>query len=525
MKLKSLSVVVCSLLLGVYQTQTSVLKHWPISTHFFSRDPKVWLSFVEMICKKVDEDTAATTLFIGIPRLIKKQTAFVQQIVKKAKHMVKFTCKEKIEHFSFGGHNWLPKVDAVQNHILLHILGDIVFTTEGHRVSWRLYRETYTSCLYTGKIDPIHKAPVHVKNYWDFKLPPLLTLNFSFLQIKIKCIHGLCTRGNISIISNTMEFPYCGEHSNFAIYPQYSQLISLKLDTYSTLQIIFDAIFSVLSSNGVSNVVGSNMTISHIYTDAFANFDNILFLFNVALYTIHVQVHKYQILNIQSNKYSAKGQVQIFDGPGLDSAQILQKLSNSKIQTFSCKTFQAVIQFFTSASFHNEIKFYASAASILEVNVTKGKSFKIQSGYSSRRNYTFAVVRITVNGSLFTRYLNISILHLSYGKHSTSGCKFAGVTLYKPGSDFYILWYALCKMLFVDTTKHRSLCSNTKSLLLGIYSYAEYGHISGTSIDVDICVFSHFCLFNGENYHTDQCHSFLSHINSLSYVTFFLTPL
>lgn len=517
------------LLFSKCKTEILEAKHWSSIGNLFSKAPKVWFSYVEMICRKVCQKSA-TFLSVKIPLVIKRQTEQLQFILKKATENVKFTCKERIIYYIIGGHNRIPPKDAVKNYISVYQpLGNIMFTTKGHSVLWYFYKETYTSCLYSGAKDPIYAAPVHVKNCWEFKLLPSLTINFTFLQFKIKCVHGLCTRGNISVVSDSMEFLYCGEHSKFAIYPQYSPLISLILDSYSTLKIVFQAYFSILPSRVVSNIISLNMSIGNIHKYIFANVESILLLKHSTLYTVHVQVNKYQILNIESMIYTTECHVQIFDGPGTDSDQISQQLSKNRKQRFSCKSFQAVIQYFTSRLFYNETSYFATATNIFKVNIEQSKYLFFPSDNCLLRNHMFCVFQITVDKHYPHKHLNISFLHLSHGKNSISGCKFAGLATYKPVNDSFAALHTLCKVPYLHGTHQRNLYSNTRSLLLVIYSYPEYANISGvlqmtttacTSINVDICAFAHFCLFYSKFYHADQCQYFFNHINSLSGVKF-----
>ena len=348
------------------------------------------------------------------------------------------------------------------------------------------------------------------------------------MKFKIKCICGLCIRGNISVVSDVIEFVYCGEHSKFTIYPQHSELVLLKLDTYSTLQISFEVFFSVLSSNIVTNVVSEDMTTGHFQSNASAKTETILLLLNSTIYTVHVQVNKYQILFTQSKQSTMETCIKIFDGPGLHSDIISQKLSSSEGQYFSCKSFQAIIQLFLSTFCDSEIQYGPAAKHIMKEHVVQSTYFNFPSENCPMTNHLFCVIKIMKASNLLHQHFKLNVLHLSFSKHSLSGCRFAGLSVYKSSTEGFQTWNSLCKIPFLYGTNYRSMYSNTSSLLLVIYSYTEYANISGIlevtttrccSISVDICAFTHFCLVE-EFYNEDHCHLFLNYINSLSEVKF-----
>ena len=343
----------------------------------------------------------------------------------------------------------------------------------------------------------------------DFNLHPSLTLNITFIQIRIMYMNLFkCFIGNVTVesyfrrsitgtVSNLRRSVYCGCQSYIVCYKSF-RFVQVKIAVHVRVQYDVSLAFSVLGSGLVESFQRKgHRGYEMICSELALLFHETLCTYKRAL----ICVRKTKFIIVRGNSYSSYA-LSAFDGPGLLSKNV--RLANQgDFFEFRSSSFQFTIII-------KEMRISIYRLSYLEVDITDTTKYMVNGTETIYMAYPNGLCNLTsiiclINFSSEGNYkVNLTVFDLKFVGTHNSNCEYAGIVLLDSINSNLVELKTICH--YFNRIKYQSFYSkNSSSLFIIIYMYKEYGqfnvsfYISQTkcsSITINVCSFELPCEYS-----------------------------
>ncbi len=463
------------------------MSHWSWFAHLHVDSPKPWMRYVT---KRLEQIIKSKT----VGEALEKTSSFLKFTFHlKIQYKIQFSLKNHIMEggplsYDFDNRIHVKHSTLTRETIITRPLGHIAL--DATNIS--TLKQGLLSCgekKCTPSTLPWYRNG-HTAFEWHFDMVTGLRLRSVFYDTSIQRVYQSCLRGNVSHISKNpasyshySQFSFCGIHSPTVIYSS-SRSPEVHLKCFNDIKCMFGWLYFVMGRDIiVTKRLSSNFPLSSLLH---------LSKLNKFLFILHIQVPNFERLCIFTN---LSHESVLFDGPSVKSKLfVTENLS----RTFCVSSFQALIQITQSGEQQ------ASQFKFTSISTTRKKMFpqdnqsvvmSIPQTWCETPQCLWCIFELSTNQTL-----NITIKSVSFGGQVTSSCIYFGMAFYEKRTNDEQSQTALVCDTEIGSPRWRSQYFNQGSVLLVVYSYAQYGNVSATvtvkttvckAAKLDICAFSH----------------------------------
>ena len=301
---------------------------------------------------------------------------------------------------------------------------------------------------------------------WNFQPSKELRIKIVFHRLKIhEYEYGLCMQ-NVTInsiyLSNNLAFVFCGDYSNFYLYPPWIQVyFNLFYDSVPYFKL--DVIFDLMSADVIENIL--------LQTEVDLNYITIYNMkhLQLMLYIFVIKVPKYQHILMKLN---LSIRVMVFDGPGYLSESITAtKNSVILLSSFQCLLKMESHRFihFKEIIYKGIIKYSKEILLIKQVH-----TFQYNDSFNGHRKHFVLLLKsyTSTKISIFR-----SQFHFRTFKDDIN-CKYGGISIFDIKHGQLQETKSDCITRVDDQLYLQPYYSKSNETIIVIYSYPCYSKIS-----------------------------------------------
>ncbi len=318
-------------------------------------------------------------------------------------------------------------------------------------------------------------ASKHQKLWRQYDLAPMLSLNMTFLCMRLRHVYGSWLKNTINIHGLGLQFYFGGIQSKFSVYPGKFLYFELLFELFHEASVIYES--SVISENLVTSLQMLR-GMQALTADPLKQVQNILAK-QLNVFTYKIEITKFQVLRIhRSMNMQFNVRFFVFVGPGFYSRKM--ELSN-KANTTTIESFQCIVLTIIPSKYNKTVN---------NINYT-GKNLKQK--VVTIKNSTHSFIEFNSSKDLFPHTtvqfiflvrsppeytVNVTFLRFDYTGAPETTCLFGGVSCYNTNSSDWMEEYCFCNKYIdkdsVDWHTARNIFSSSSTYLLILFAYHQY---------------------------------------------------
>ncbi len=284
-------------------------------------------------------------------------------------------------------------------------------------------------------------ASKHEKLWREYDLAPMLSLNMTFLCLRLRHVYGNWDKNTISIHGLDQQFTFGGIQSKFSVYPGKFLSIEVHFEIFCDASVIYES--SVISENLVTSFqMLSGLQV--LTADPLMQVQNILAK-QLNVFTYKIEITKFQVLCLhRRTNMQLNVRIFVFVGPGFHSRKM--ELSN-KANTTMIEGFQCIVQTIIPSKYSTQINNIIYTGKNLKQKVVTTKNsthsfIEFNSGKDLFPHTTVQLVFLVRSPPEYT--VNVTFIRFDYTGAPERTCLFGGTSCYDMTSSDWMEEYCFC---------------------------------------------------------------------------------